>query len=114
MRVSQKIALDNKDVALCHRRIGSSSSWKQSSVRYSLDNIYIFNGVEATKLRSAITIKSIRDVELLTKAEMEGDNFPHPYVFLVSWGEEKDKYKLLLFQFFRFLSILLSLRFLHN
>lgn len=91
MRVSQKIALNTKEFFICHRRIGGPNSWKQSAVRFALDSIYIFNGVEAAKLRSAINFKSIRDVEQnLSKDETE--DFPAPYSFMISHGVDEKAY----------------------
>lgn len=90
MMVSQKIALNTKESVVCHRKIGASSSWKQSAIRFALDNIYVFNGVEPTKLRSAINFKSIKDVDLLSKDEIDS-SFPSPYAFLVTHREDREK-----------------------
>lgn len=92
MSVSQKIAVNSKEFVVCHRKFGqTSNSWKQAAIRFSLDSIYIFNGVEATKLRSAINMKLIKEVELIPKGEVES-SFPTPHVFIVTHGDGEKAY----------------------
>jgi hypothetical protein len=79
-----------QESVVCYRKNGANSSWKQSAIRFALDNIYIFNGVEPTKLRSAINFKSIKDVDLLSKDEIDS-SFPSPYVFLVTHRDDREK-----------------------
>lgn len=89
MQISQQMALNEDKTISSYRKLSQTASWKQSALRLTLDSIYIFNGQDASKLRSSIKYKDFKD--LTTLGSEVDSSFPYPHGFTIIYGEENEK-----------------------
>jgi len=80
MQASQRVCLDSNRMIKVHRRF-NTSSWKQCVIKLTLSDMYIYNNIEGTKLRSSIGFNSIKDV-----ATVEDNSYPLPFALVVTYG----------------------------